>query len=399
MKLTKSQAGRFLLCRQRMDTPRALPGKEGALEFVRSVGTVQFDPLDQVGRNPHLVLQSRVKGYRPEMLDELLYRDRLLVDGFDKNLSIWPVEDWPGFARNRRDARVWFGNGVDRGPLHDAKLHALSQIERQGPLCSLDFEAREKVNWPWGPANAVRAALESLYFQGRFVIHHKEGSRKYYDLAERHIPERILAAADPRPDDADYLRWRILRRTGSIGLIWDRGGDAWLGIPGLDAAGRAEAFAALTASGELIPAEVEGVKYPLYLRAADVESLNFAIKSAEGQPEMALIAPLDNLIWDRKLIRELFGFDYTWEVYTPQTKRKYGYYVLPVLYGDRFVARIEPKYDKKTKTLRMLNWWWEEGVKPDAEMKKAYRECLKEFMGYLGAKDISYGEEYQGIKT
>jgi uncharacterized protein YcaQ len=82
----------------------------------------------------------------------------------------------------------------------------------------------------------------------------------------------------------------------------------------------------------------------------------------------------------------------------PKPKRKYGYYVLPVLYGDRFVARFEPKFDKKTKTLELLNWWWEEGMKPDSEMKKAFRECIREFMGYLGAKDVVYGEGYGGFR-
>jgi uncharacterized protein YcaQ len=396
MKLTKTEAKRFLLRHQRLDKPRSEKGKDGALGFVRGVGAVQFDPLDQVGRNPHLVLQARVAGYRQRMLDELLYTDRLLVDGFDKNLSIWPVENWPDFARNRRDARVWFGNGLDEGPLHDAKQHALAEIEARGPLCSLDFEAREKVDWPWGPANAMRAALESLYFQGRLVVHSKAGTRKYYDLAERHIPKEILGAPDPRPGYEDYLRWRVFRRAGSIGLIWDRGGDAFLGIPGLGAAERAGAFAALTASGKLTALEAEGVSRTLYMRTADLPELEQALDAGAPRPEMAFVAPLDNLIWDRALVRELFGFEYTWEVYAPREKRKYGYYVLPVLYGDRFVARFEPKYDKKAKTLRLLSWWWEEGAKPDAEMKKAFKRCLKEFMGYLGAKEVVFNEGYRG---
>jgi len=397
MKLTKAEARKYLLKHQRLDKPRSLEGKAGALEFVRRVGCVQFDPLDQVGCNPHLVLQSRVEGYRPQMLDDLLYADRLLVDGFDKNLSIWPAEDWPTFARNRGDARIWFGNDQVEGTLCEAIDHVLSEIAARGPLCSADFEAREKVDWPWGPTNAVRAALESLYFHGRLAIHRKAGTRKYYDLIERCLPQELLSAPEPHPADADYLRWRVLRRVGAIGLLWDRGGDAWLGIPGLKAAARAEAFAALKACGELARVEVDGVGYPCYIRSQDLPELQDSPQGEAAEPKMSFIAPLDNLIWDRKLIRELFGFEYTWEVYTPGPKRKYGYYVLPVLYGDRFVARVEPKYHKKEKKLELVNWWWEDGVKADRDMKKAFRECVKEFMGYLGSKETKYSKDYSGL--
>jgi uncharacterized protein len=395
MKLSKMQARRFLLLHQRLLPPREALGKAGALACVRSLGCVQFDPLDQVGNNPHLVLQARVAGYRRAMLEDLLYKDRLLFDGFDKQLSVLPVEAWPGLSRGRLATTDWYeaGNLL----LMETQRHVLEEIGARGALCSADFEARGKVDWPWGPTNAVRAALESLYFLGGLVVHHKAGTRKYYDLADRHIPGEFLHAPDPNPGDARYFQWRVLRRVGGIGLVWGRAGDAWLGIGGLDAARRTEATAALITSGELAEVEVEGIHYPFYLRAQVAPELEDAMQSDETVPHMAFIAPLDNLIWDRKLIRALFGFEYTWEVYVPKPKRKYGYYVLPVLYGDRFVARFEPKFDKKTKALELANWWWEEGMKPDAEMKRAFRECLQEFMGYLGAEDVIYGKEYKGL--
>jgi uncharacterized protein len=329
-------------------------------------------------------------------LNGLLYDDRLLVDGFDKNLSIWPVEDWPGFTRNRSDVRLWYGNYFDRSGLASAVEHVRGEVAARGPLCSADFVAREKVDWPWGPTNAVRAALESLYFAGELVVHHKAGTRKYYDLASRHISPEILSSPDPRPEDADFLRWRVCRRVGAIGLLWDRAGDAWLGIPGLKSAERAEAFASLLAEGDLVSLEVEGIAYPFHIRREDLPDPENLDDDEPKAPRMAFIAPLDNLIWDRKLVKALFDFEYKWEVYTPGPQRKYGWYVLPVLYGDRFVARVEPKLNKKTKTLELMNWWWEDGMKPESEMKKAFRQCIKEFMGYLGAKDISYGEEYKG---
>jgi uncharacterized protein YcaQ len=117
------------------------------------------------------------------------------------------------------------------------------------------------------------------------------------------------------------------------------------------------------------------------------------------QPQAAFIAPLDNLIWNRILIGFIFDFDYTWEVYTPAAKRKYAHYVLPVLYGDRFVARFEPAFDKKTREFTIANWWWEEDVRPDDAMCAALADCLGEFVRYLDAKQVRLGEKVAGEKS
>lgn len=102
----------------------------------------------------------------------------------------------------------------------------------------------------------------------------------------------------------------------------------------------------------------------------------------------AFIAPLDNRIWDRELVRQVFSFDYCWEIHKPKEKRAYGYYVLPVLYGDRFVARVEPVFDKKARVLAIAGWWWEKGIRPNAAMRDALRTCVAEFAAYLGADRI-----------
>lgn len=396
MKLTQAQASRYLLAHQRLLPPREATGKAAVMDWMNRVGAIQFDPLDIVGCNPHLVLQSRFAHYKPEQLNELLYKDRLLIDGFDKQLSIWPVADWPAFSRSRDGSHWYSGNQKE---FADTITHVRGEIEARGPLCSVDFEAREKVSWPWGATNAVRASLESMYFRGELVAHHKVGTRKYYDLAHRHIAPEILSAPDPNADDEQHLRWRVLRRIGSVGLMWDRAGDAWLGIGGMKSAQRAEAIASLATSGDIVPVEVEGINYSFYVRGLELPELELTLANEEPSPRMAFIAPLDNLIWDRKLIAALFNFDYKWEVYTPEPQRKFGWYVLPVLFGDRFVARVEPRFNKKTKVLELVNWWWEDGVKPDAAMKKAFRGCLKDFMAYLGAKEVVYGEGYQGMKA
>ena len=106
----------------------------------------------------------------------------------------------------------------------------------------------------------------------------------------------------------------------------------------------------------------------------------------------ALIAPLDNLLWDRKTIGRIFDFNYTWEVYKPKAKRDYGYYVLPILFGDRFVGRLDPGYDKKARVLTINNWLWEKNVKPDQELADALKTCLTDFINYLGAEELNYSK-------
>jgi len=108
---------------------------------------------------------------------------------------------------------------------------------------------------------------------------------------------------------------------------------------------------------------------------------------------------MDNLLWDRKLIKEIFGFEYVWEVYKPVSERKYGYYVLPVLYGDRFVARFEPKFNKKTGKLEIINWWWEPDVFVSEEMKQGLIRCFAQFLNYLGATGIKFSSESDAVKN
>jgi uncharacterized protein YcaQ len=127
------------------------------------------------------------------------------------------------------------------------------------------------------------------------------------------------------------------------------------------------------------------------VRAADLSLLDAVQAASKTDPLAAFIGPLDNLIWDRDLVRWLFDFDYTWEIYKPAVQRKYGHYVLPVLYGDRFVARVEPIYDRKARVLTIANWWWEADVRPGDALGSALTGCLRAFKGYLGAADIQLG--------
>ena len=384
--ITKQQARHFILAHQGLWPPHELEGKAGIFDYIRRVGCIQFDPLNIVGHNPELVLQARVADFRPVMLQELLYKDRQLVDEWDKMMSIYSVEDWPYFKRHREAALCKLGNSSR--PATAILPQVRETIEERGPLSSIDLQFNQTVNWSWAPTRLSRAVLESMYFWGELIIHHKVHTRKVYDFADRHLPAKLLSAPDPNQTLEQYHDWHILRRIGGVGLLWGKSGDAWLGIPEVKSKERNAALARLLKEKKVVKLQVDGIETTFFMRSEDQPGLAKILNSACPLPKANILAPLDNLLWDRKLIKDLFDFDYRWEVYKPVIERRYGYYVLPVLYGDRFVARFEPGRDKQNGVLLIKNWWWESGIRQTKKMRFALRQCFRQFLGYLGADKL-----------
>jgi uncharacterized protein YcaQ len=371
--------------------PRRLQGKNGILDFVGRVGAIQFDPINVVGRNPDLVLQSRVGRYHPGLLEDLLYRDRQLVDGWDKAASIFLTNDWPSFARHRERMRREYGSASN--PQMKAAPQVIEAIRERGPLSSIDFKHQERIQWTWGiPTTLARAALEILHAMGELVVDHRVGTRRAFDLAERLLPQDLLSAPDPIEHDPDYRAWHVMRRIGGLGLASPTASEYWLAIHQVKSGERQAILSRLVEAGELVAVGVEGLPdQRFFLRLADLSTLETVRRKRPPEPKASFIAPLDNLMWHRDLLRRIFDFDYIWEVYKPARQRKYGYYVLPVLYGDRFVARFDPKFDRTSGELTIANWWWEDGVRVDGRMSAALMVCVREFMRYLGAVRIRSG--------
>ncbi len=367
--VTLDQARRFILLKQGLLGEHRFIGRDGAYQYVRQAGCIQFDPVDACGKNAELTLQSRVKGFRKRMLDDLLYKDRLLVDYSDKELSIWPAEDWPYFSGYRERSRA---HGAGFAGIPELERKAVEYIRQNGPVSSDTLPIDGKIFWHssmhWSgnwerDSLAARSVLEQLYTDGVLLIHHKSGSRKYYDLAEKYLPPELLHAPNPCADEAAFLDWRITRRIGAVGLLWNRRSDAWLGIE-MTAEQREAAFGRLERAGAVTEVRAEGLRSPLYMLSADRPMLDAVMADrAPLKERLEFLAPLDPLLWDRRLIEALWGYRYSWEIYTPADKRKYGYYVLPVLYGNRFIGRIEPKADRQAKTLAVRNVWLEPGVR------------------------------------
>ena len=281
--------------------------------------------------------------------------------------------------------------------LEQLKKQALDHIEKNGPVCSDKLPIKGKIYWHssmhwsgnWDKESlAARSVLEQLYTDGELVIHHKNGSRKYYDLARRHIDASILNAKNPLKDKEEFIRWRMLRRIGAVGLLWDKNSTAFLGID-INASKRKEMLSYLADEGKICPVCVEGIKQTFYYRIEDDELMRQILdRKADLKPRMSFIAPLDPLMWDKALIYALWDFKYAWEIYTPATKRKYGYYSLPIIYGERFVGRIEAVPDRKKGVLSVKGLWWEEGVSVTKNMGAKLKNTLKRFASFNDCLDV-----------
>jgi uncharacterized protein YcaQ len=195
----------------------------------------------------------------------------------------------------------------------------------------------------------------------------------------------------------------LLSRYRGGGLLGTGGpGELWVGMgkarpdpaDGADMPIRAELRAELVASGELIEIEVEGVRGTRHIIASELPILHAAeaATTLPGTPSASFLAPLDPLIWDRDLLRQLFDFDYVWEVYVPEAKRRWGYYVLPLLFGDRFVGRIEPRIDRSSGTVRILGAWWQPGFDPRTAdgFVDAMRSALSDYLRFAGARSVEW---------
>ena len=362
--IDRATARRFLVTRHLLAPPRSIPPEAASVKaVVERLGSLQFDPLEVTGRNHDLVLAARIAGYQRAWTDALLYEERWLYEAYNKGLSLLPTSELPWYrirwdrARERHEGAAF----VEHAELVD---ELLERIRRDGPLSSTDVEPRASIDWYWRPTNQVRAILEALAEAGILGLVRREGNRRVYDLAERLFPADLLAT---RPTEVEQLRHKLLSRYRAHGLLGIGGqSEIFLGLgkaPDI-ALRRAE----LIESGDLVPVVVEGVKGPRFVLGAE-EGLLTAAGAAVGRGEpppggVAFLAPLDPLVWDRRALRSLFDFDYLWEVYVPAAKRRWGYYVLPLLWRDRLVGRIEPRIDRKAGALRVLDVWWEDGFEP-----------------------------------
>ena len=385
MKVTADAARRFLVARHFLAPPRSLEGLEGVLEVFRRLGSIQFDPIAVAGRNHDLVLHARVAGYEPAWCDAL-YERREIFEATNKALSFVPTAEFPWFRHvwGRKGPRFHAAALADNAAVAE---RVLERIRAEGPLSSADFERESSPTKDWFgmPENAVRAVLEAYTVTGALGLARREGNVRRYDLLERLLPAEVLAREVP---EREQVRHKLLSRYRAHGLLGPGGaGGTFARIA--DPADRNELRRELVESGTLVPVEVEGMRGKRLLLADELALLE---SPPEASPAAAFLAPFDSLLWDTALLAALFGFDYVWEGFFKAEKRRWGYYVLPILFGDRLVGRIEPRIDRERARVEVLDVWWEDGFAPGraAGFVDAMRDALRAYLRFTRADRLEW---------
>lgn len=359
----------------------------GPLDLARMIhdlGFVQIDSIQVVARAHHHILWSRNQNYREPMLDRLMARDRGIFEHFTHDASVLPMAFLPMWQRQFRrkqaelDRMNWF-----RGlPDAEARAEIKARIAEEGALSTHAFDTRiegKKEMWSRPPH---KLALDYMWYGGELATCHRVNFTKYYDLAERIFPDHLR---DQAVDDADQVTWlcdNALTRmgfgtVGEVKKFWDA----------VDVA-EAKGWAADHAS--LVPVEVETVDgaWMPAIAPADIEA-----RLAEVGPptsRLRILNPFDPVIRDRNRLSRLFGFDYRVEMFVPAAKRIWGYYVFPILEGDRFVGRIDLKADRKASLLTVQNLWSEPGATWTANRRQKLEAELDRLMRFVGVTGIDW---------
>lgn len=387
------ESRRILLAAQGLATPPATrSGPVSVQRLIERLGFVQVDSINVLERAHHLILQTRLESYRHETLTRLLEKDRSLFEHWTHDASLIPTrwyEHWkPRFAKyaDRADRNAWWHErlGGDPAPLLK-RIHARVRVD--GPLRGRDLEDERSEDggggwWNWHPG---KAALEHLWRVGKISIAGRARFEKLYDLAERVHPE---AHARSKPSIAEHLEWACHTALERLGVATSNEVAAfWKSIPNADA--RAWCDAAVT-RGEIesvVLEDLDGKRRPAYATEA-------SRRLAHVEPwadELRLLCPFDPVIRDRQRLARRFAFDYRFEAFVPAAKRQFGYYVLPILHGERFIGRIDPKFDRATDTLIVRGPWWEPGC-DTRQHRKMLKTATNRLATQIGAASWRFSD-------
>ena len=350
-------------------------GPEDVETAIGRLSCVQLDSISTVDRSHRLALSSRIGAYPPAAVSELLASGRIF-EYWAHEACLLPVADWPLFRPAMQNGgREWYGK-VERTHPH-LREEILGEIAARGPLGSRHFEGSAGGGmWNWKPAKAM---LELLWNHGDLVVGGRQGFQRLYDLPERVLPAKVLAA--PVPPEPERLRELALRAVRARGALTESGIVEHWRLRGGAATVR-PTVATLVEDGLLRRLAVDD-------GGADV-LVDAGTDLAPSAPRAAvLLSPFDNLLWDRPFARRILGFDHLIEVYKPQPQRRYGYYVLPFLRGDRIAGRVDLKSERAEGTLVVKAFHREEGVRPSAALDDALDGALHRLARSIGLEQVS----------
>ena len=353
-----------------------LPSVEAAFGKLISI---QFDPIAPVGCNHDLVLQARVPGYQIGDWEKIAYDERKIYDGWDKQASLLRFDRWPyrrlyhSIHRPHFEQKIFIEH-------REAVESILKNLEERGAMMPKDFDFQAKrEDWKssWHGSSVTKQTLRALWHTGLVMTSGRKKGQHLYDLTERVVPAHLFN--QPKLSYEEMVKELVLDRHRAMGIVRpSASAEVWSFSSRIG--DRKPSIDALLAEAKIVAVDIEGMAAnvsPEFLRLLD-----------KPAPELKVtfVAPLDQLMWDRKLIAHAFGFDYVWEIYVPESKRRWGYYVLPVLYGDRFVARAEFYARNGVLEVRQFHL---EITEPPPAFWDALELALQEFIDYSRTQSVS----------
>ncbi len=345
--IPETLARRMLLHAQLLDGKSpAGRGREGVARTVGHLGYVQIDTISVIERAHHHTLRTRIPGYEPEHLHLAQAVDRSVFEYWGHAASYLPMGDYrfylPAMEGFRAPGDSWYRGWVES---HGVQMEpVLKRIREEGPLSAREFGNPEgKRKGPWWDWKPAKAALELLFWRGELMIRERRGFERVYDLRERVLPPET----DTRVPGPEELGRFIARRAlNALGIAGGKEIRDYIRIG--DRKSVSEALKGMLSAGEIVRLGVGDRREPAYALPALLEE---AGRMRPGKPRVRLLSPFDNLAISRLRLKERFGFEYTLECYTPKAKRSHGYFVLPILFGEEIVGRLDPKADRPGKTL------------------------------------------------
>jgi len=395
LQISNQTTRRFVLGKQGLWPGRRWQGRNGLEQALKTVGAVQMDPLNVVARAHHIALRSRVLDYRTDDLDALCYDERKFFD-YGGVLCIRPMDElpfWRVHMERRKDEPRWATFQRQNAALI---RDVLAQIEARGPLGNRDFTGSTRVaNYRGGKESTV--ALYYLCLTGELMVHHRKGFDRLYDLRDRVAPPEHNDVASTTEAEEHFSRQAIAYHGIISDRNWKNGYAAYMQVK-IDLAEARRLLADLVDRDIATEVELEGVKGAHYILNEDEQELE--VVAAGGVPdswnpvgptnddEVVCLSPLDVVSSSGRSTR-LFDFEYLWEVYKPAHKRRWGYYTLPILWGDDLVARIDMKLDREQNALHVLGFWLEdEPTGRDPAFIEALFSGLRRIGGFLEVGEI-----------
>jgi uncharacterized protein YcaQ len=392
--ISTDTARRMAVTAQRLDGRPTSADKPAIMDCIRHLRCLQLDPTNAVARSHLLVLWSRLGKYDTADLDELCYSDRELFEYWAHAASIVLTEDYPvhrglmtrflkGDSAGEEQTREWIetNNGLRRT--------ILTRLRKEGPLPSRALSDTSKLAWRstgWTSGRNVGRMLGILWAQGRIMVASRAGGQKLWDLAERVIPER---ARRERLSERQRVRRAALASLRALGVGTEqdvRNHFTRNRYPQLN-----RVLSSLEKDGEIERVRVRGSTVDWFVRGADTSLLE-KIESNHRNHATTLLSPFDNLICDRNRTERLFDFHYRIEIYVPKEKRRYGYFAMPVLHGDRLIGRVDPLFDRKSRALKINSAHAERGrTKSASEDGAAVAAAITDLARFLGASSIEVG--------